>query len=128
MPQFFWSSECIDEMDVKSLWGHACCLMGIIMKKLLMVTLLMFGAAQVFADPAIEAKYTKTCAICHAAGVAGAPKSGVVADWESRLAKGDEALLKSMNKGLNAMPPKGMCMDCSNEEFLALIKYMSTAK
>ena len=98
------------------------------MKRLLLATLLAFGTAQVVADPAVEEKYGKTCAICHAAGVAGAPKTGIPAEWEDRLAKGDEVLLKSMNEGLNAMPPKGMRMDCTDDEFLALVKYMATAK
>ena len=98
------------------------------MKRLLLATLLAFGTTQVVADPAVAEKYGKTCAICHAAGVAGAPKTGMPAEWEARLAKGDEVLLKSMNEGLNAMPPKGMCMDCSDDEFLALVKYMATAK
>jgi cytochrome c5 len=26
------------------------------------------------------------------------------------------------------MPPKGMCMDCSAEDFKALIEHMATAK
>jgi cytochrome c5 len=98
------------------------------MKKVLLATMLVFVAAQVSADPAVEEKYSKTCAICHAAGVAGAPKTGMPAEWEDRLAKGQEVLLKSMNEGLNAMPPKGMCMDCSDEEFMDLVKYMATAK
>ena len=98
------------------------------MKKLLLATLMVFATGQVIADPALEQKYTKTCAICHAAGVAGAPKTGDPVEWEARLAKGDEALLKSMNEGLNAMPPKGMCMDCTDQQFLDLIKYMATAK
>lgn len=98
------------------------------MKRLLLATLLAFGTVQVVAEPAVEEKYGKSCAICHAAGVAGAPKTGVPAEWDARLAKGDEVLLKSMKEGLNAMPPMGMCTDCSDDELLALVKYMATAK
>ena len=98
------------------------------MKKLVFAALTIFAAAQVMADPAIEEKYTKTCAICHAAGVAGAPKTGVPAEWEARLAKGSDVLLSSVKNGLNAMPPKGMCMDCTDAEFNALVEYMVTAK
>ncbi|AQS40367.1 Cytochrome C oxidase, cbb3-type, subunit III [Shewanella psychrophila] len=72
--------------------------------------------------------YNKTCAACHAAGAAGAPKTGDVAAWRPRLDKGMPALLASANNGTGAMPPKGLCMDCTDEEFTALIKYMSTAK
>jgi len=35
-------------------------------------------------------------------------------------------LLQSVNNGLNAMPPKGMCFDCSEADYRALIGYMST--
>jgi len=35
-------------------------------------------------------------------------------------------LVKAVNTGLNAMPPKGMCFDCSDEDYAALITYMST--
>jgi cytochrome c5 len=38
-----------------------------------------------------------------------------------------EALLTTVKNGLNAMPPRGMCFDCSDEEYQALITYMSTA-
>ena len=36
-----------------------------------------------------------------------------------------EALVASVDKGLNAMPPKGMCFDCTPEEVQALIEFMS---
>jgi cytochrome c5 len=36
-----------------------------------------------------------------------------------------DALVASVNKGLNAMPPKGMCFDCTDADYAALIQYMS---
>lgn len=80
------------------------------------------------ADQAIVDRYNKTCVVCHAAGAAGAPKTGNAAEWESRMAKGMDTLVQNVDKGLNAMPPKGMCMDCSGEEFKALIEYMAAGK
>jgi cytochrome c5 len=77
---------------------------------------------------AVEDRYNKTCVVCHAAGAAGAPKTGVAAEWEPRMAKGMDAMVESVDKGMNAMPPKGMCFDCSADEFKALIEYMATAK
>jgi cytochrome c5 len=94
------------------------------MKKLLAIAL-TFTAASAFAAPDM-AKYDKSCKVCHAAGVAGAPKTGDAAAWEPRLAKGMEVLVLSVNTGLNAMPPKGMCFDCTDEDYTALIEYMST--
>ena len=68
--------------------------------------------------------YNSKCVACHASGAAGAPKLGVSADWKDRLAKGVDALYASAASGLNAMPPKGLCMDCSDEELKAAIDYM----
>jgi cytochrome c5 len=85
------------------------------------------GIAQA-ADQAIIDHYNKSCTICHAVGVAGAPKTGDVAQWAPRLEKGMDALLLSVDKGLNAMPPKGMCYDCSAADMQALIEYMAEAK
>lgn len=72
--------------------------------------------------------YAKTCTICHATGAAGAPKTGDVAAWEPRLAQGMDTLLQHAKNGIRGMPPKGMCMDCTDAEFTALIQFMSSAK
>lgn len=72
-----------------------------------------------------EDVYNATCATCHAVGVAGAPKKGDVAAWETRLAKGFDETLAVALKGLNAMPAKGLCMDCSDDELSAAIHFMS---
>jgi cytochrome c5 len=93
------------------------------MKKLFAV-LLLLSTASVFAEPNMD-KYNRSCVVCHASGVADAPKTGDAAGWEPRLAKGMDVLVKSVETGLNAMPPKGMCNDCSAEEIKALIEYMS---
>lgn len=93
------------------------------MKKLIAIGLTLF-AAGAFAQPDM-AKYDKSCKVCHAAGAAGAPKTGDVAAWEPRMAKGMDVLLVSVNNGLNAMPPKGMCFDCSDADYTALIEYMA---
>ena len=95
------------------------------MKKLLTVALLLC-ATSAYAEPDM-AKYNKSCGVCHASGAANAPKTGDVAAWEPRLAKGMEVLVASVNTGLNAMPPKGMCFDCSDEDYEALIDFMATA-
>ena len=42
-----------------------------------------------------------------------------------RMAKGMEVLVASVNNGLNAMPPKGMCFDCTDADYTALIEYMA---
>ena len=60
------------------------------------------------------------------AGVrAGAPKLGDITAWEPRLAKGVDVLYKSVINGLPpAMPAKGMCFSCSDDELRDLVDYM----
>jgi len=68
--------------------------------------------------------YQKSCQACHATGVAGAPKLGDKEAWAPRIAKGNEALLSSVTNGLKAMPPKGTCMTCSEDELREAMEYM----
>lgn len=67
--------------------------------------------------------YTATCAMCHAAGVANAPKPHDTAAWQARN-KDLAGFVESAKKGLNAMPPYGTCADCSDEELKAVIEFM----
>jgi cytochrome c5 len=71
-----------------------------------------------------EQVYQSNCMACHGTGAAGAPKMGDAAAWAPRIAKGIDALLKSATNGLNAMPPKGLCMACSEDELKGAIEYM----
>ena len=71
-----------------------------------------------------EKIYQSSCHACHAAGVAGAPKLGDKAAWAPRIAKGNDALLSSVKNGLNAMPPKGACMSCSDDDLRSAVDYM----
>jgi cytochrome c5 len=65
-------------------------------------------AAVAKADPTKgKAVYTASCAVCHAAGVAGAPKLNDKAAWAPRLGQGFDGLYKSALNGKNAMPAKG---------------------
>ena len=71
-----------------------------------------------------EEIYNSKCTACHATGAAGAPKTGVADDWADRIAKGVDTLYTSAISGFNGMPPKGLCMDCSDEEMKAAVDYM----
>ena len=68
--------------------------------------------------------YNTYCTACHASGVAGAPVTGDAAAWETRMAKGIEIVYDHAINGLNAMPPKGTCADCSDDEIKAVVDYM----
>ncbi|MCX8116192.1 MAG: c-type cytochrome, partial [Burkholderiaceae bacterium] len=81
------------------------------------------AATQVAAAPAL---YTQACQVCHAAGVAGAPKLGDKAAWAPRIGQGAAALAASVIKGKGAMPPKGGSA-ASDAEIKAAVEYMLAA-
>ncbi len=71
-----------------------------------------------------EAIYGKACIACHATGAAGAPKLGDKAAWEPRIAQGIDVMLQTAINGKNAMPPRGTCGTCSDDDLKAAIEYM----
>ena len=79
------------------------------------------------ADAALAQLYGASCRQCHANPAAGAPLSGDVAAWAPRLEKGMDTLLEHSINGFQGMPPMGMCMQCSEQEFRALIAFMAGA-
>ncbi|WP_226667941.1 c-type cytochrome [Microbulbifer aggregans] len=98
------------------------------MKQMIVILGMALCTAGVAQADSAEDKYQKACHVCHATGVANAPKVHDVEAWKPRLDKGMDALLASVKNGLNAMPPGGMCSDCSDEDYKALIKFMSSPK
>ncbi len=71
-----------------------------------------------------EEIYNTSCLACHASGAAGAPKFRNSDDWSPRLAAGLESVYANAINGKGAMPPKGMCMTCSDDEIKATVDYM----
>lgn len=69
--------------------------------------------------------YGTFCIACHASGVNGAPKIGNADEWAPRIAQGKDVLLKHALEGFNAMPAKGTCMDCSDDEIIAAIDHLT---
>ena len=68
--------------------------------------------------------YNSFCMACHATGAAGAPKTGDKAAWQPRFAQGMDTLLNHAVNGIRAMPPKGTCGDCSDDELKGAIAHM----
>ena len=75
--------------------------------------------------PELQAIYDRSCASCHSVAASGAPQSGDRSAWVVRAAQGADVLLDHTLNGFNAMPPLGACMDCSEEQFRALIAHMA---
>ena len=74
-----------------------------------------------------EQIYNASCATCHATGVANAPKTNDITAWKAR-AKSIDELIASSKKGVNAMPPMGLCTDCTDAELKTTIMYMMSEK
>jgi cytochrome c5 len=81
------------------------------------------GGAAKSADDVIA----KHCNACHATGLLNAPKIGDTAAWKERADHqgGLDGILAKAITGINAMPPKGTCADCSDDELKAAIQKMS---
>jgi cytochrome c5 len=69
--------------------------------------------------------YKSSCAACHDAGAAGAPKVGDAGSWSARIAKGYEALVANAIKGIGAMPPKGGNADLDDVEVARAVVFMA---
>ena len=72
-----------------------------------------------------EAIVQATCAACHQAGVAGAPKLGDKAAWAPRIKTGFNAMLQSVIKGKGAMPPKAGDASLSEDEIRRAVVAMA---
>lgn len=87
------------------------------------------GAAPTSSDgelsAALRSSYQRSCAICHENPAAGAPLTGDRQQWAPRLKQGQATLLSHTVNGYQKMPPLGLCMECSEADFVALINYMS---
>jgi cytochrome c5 len=75
-----------------------------------------------------EQIYQQFCATCHGIGLAGAPKFGDNAAWALRTKQGMNVLIQHVIQGYKLMPPKGTCMDCSDDEIKAAVEYIVQQK
>jgi cytochrome c5 len=81
--------------------------------------------SNVFAAKPGKDTYSQYCFVCHSAGLAGAPKFQSQDDWRTRCEqKSLKGLLNSAIQGVNAMPAKGTCDSCTQDDILEAIKYM----
>jgi c(7)-type cytochrome triheme protein len=83
------------------------------------------AATWALADTTPKAVYEQSCAVCHATGIAGAPKFGDAAQWTPRMKSGMDALVRSAIAGTaKGMPPKGGRADLSEAQLRAVVEYM----
>ena len=75
-----------------------------------------------------ESTYNASCAACHAAGVAGAPKLGDKAAWKDRIAQGNDTMYNHAIKGFQGkkgmMPAKGGNASLADADVKAAVDHM----
>ncbi len=76
-----------------------------------------------------ESVYNTFCQACHAKGVNNAPTFADAKAWAPHIAKGKDVLYQSALNGFNngAMPPRGTCADCSDDDIKATVDYLVSA-
>ena len=85
------------------------------------------AAAAPTASRSGEDIYRTSCAACHDTGAAGAPMLGDAGAWASFTEKGMDGMLRNSISGVNAMPPRGTCVNCSDDELREAIQFMLDA-
>ena len=72
--------------------------------------------------------YQGACMACHAAGIAGAPKTGDIDAWATRISQGNETLYTHAIGGFQGnagvMPAKGGNASLSDDEVKAAVDHM----
>jgi len=70
------------------------------------------------------AVYESVCRRCHRTGIDEAPKTGDKAAWAPRIAKGMDALVKSVVEGKGAMDPRAGKDELTDAEIRAAVEYL----
>lgn len=71
------------------------------------------------------------CSNCHAKKPLiqlGAPRIGITSDWEPRIKQGIDKLLQHTDEGINAMPARGGCFECTDQQLILSIMAMLPPK
>lgn len=80
-------------------------------------------------DPHLKQIYQSSCKNCHTLKDTGAPLTGDTATWHELLDRyGKDVLLQNIINGKGGMPPFGLCMECQEQDFVALIDFMAQPK
>jgi cytochrome c5 len=72
-----------------------------------------------------EAIVKATCATCHQAGVAGAPRTGDANAWAPRIKQGLRPMVAAVIKGKGAMPPKAGDASLTDEEITRAVVFLA---
>ena len=68
--------------------------------------------------------YEQNCSVCHTSGFKNAPKPGDIEAWKPMVDAGFLATYENIMAGRKGHLPHGACVDCSDAEIVAAVKYM----
>ena len=71
-----------------------------------------------------EAIYVKSCKVCHANGLNGAPIFGNATMWGKRTPQGLPTLIQHAIEGYGLMPAKGGYVNLSDSDVALAVEYM----
>lgn len=74
-----------------------------------------------------EQIYQHFCVNCHSQKpliAIGAPRIAEEGDWKIRMKAGLDELFKHTDEGMNGMPPRGGCFECSDKQLWLAIDYL----
>ena len=74
-----------------------------------------------------EQIYKDVCMVCHAAGVANAPKLGDAKAWAPLIKEGQAVLTAHAWVGVRGMPARGGSPNLSQKDFANAVVYMANA-
>lgn len=77
-------------------------------------------------ETSVVALYERSCRTCHSQQAAQAPLVGFAPHWAPRLTQGMPVLVGHVRDGYKGMPARGYCNDCSDQDYEALVRFMST--
>lgn len=68
--------------------------------------------------------YVANCSVCHSSGFQNAPKPGDKTAWKKTIDAGFITTFENVITGRQGHPPRGACVNCTDAEIKAAIKYM----
>lgn len=86
------------------------------------------AASLVPADAELAEIYQRSCRNCHVNDATGAPLTGDIAAWQPRMEQGMDTVLQHVIDGYGGMPPLGLCFECDEQQFIALIQFMANGE
>lgn len=80
--------------------------------------------AELFRERSGAEIYGNVCASCHDTGSRGSPKKGDNAEWQKRMAQGQELMLQHALQGYNKMPARGGDDSLSDDDVKKAINHL----